>query len=264
LNKNKNMVIEEKLVDAAAIIIETCSSNGSSYAGGDPPTTSTASRSSASSTKADLWQNATTLVLPDDSSTAIQWYEEDPAKNHSALFARVVSSSSSSNVDNADNNNAVTIGKVVEAMVDETWKRTAKEILETKKKVKPDAFPPAHQLLQLGAVWLLNERLYCEGHGSRAHRLTLKDETRVVDWNEYTLRIHIAPERHFAADTVDWSKFCKGLLLPPGGQVEVSIAGTKPHVPIVSEGALPDGDKDGAIVYEVRMFRARVCACVHS
>ena len=239
--------MEEKLIDAAAM--ETCS-NGSS-AGEGPHTTSTASRSSSSTiAKADLWQNATTLVLP-DASASIQWYE-DPAKNHRELFARVVSSSFSSTVD-TNNNNALTIGKVVEAMVDETWKRTAKEILETKKKVKPDAFPPADQLLQLGAVWLLHEPLYCEGQrGARAHRLTLNDLTRVVDWNEYTLRIHIAPERHFAADTVDWSKFCKGLLLP-GGQVEVSIAGTKPHVPIVSEGALPDGEKDGAIVYEVRM-----------
>ena len=206
---------------------------------------------SSQQSKEDLWKDALTVELPGDGTTSIQWYEY-PAKNHHELFARVVSSSSSND---DDSNNTVTIGQVVETMVDETWKRTAKAILETKKKVKPDSFPPATQLLELGAVWLLNERLYCEGQGAHAHRMHPKDETRVVDWNDFTLRIHIIPERHFAADTVDWGKFCKGLLL--SDEVEVSIAGTKPHVPIVSEGALPD-DKDGAIVYEVRMLRACV------
>jgi len=227
--------------------IETSSAAGSSS--GDPHATTSAS---SQQSKEDLWKDAITVELPGDGTTSIQWYEY-PAKNHHELFARVVSSSSSSSNDD-DSSNAVTIGQVVETMVDETWKRTAKAILETKKKVKPDSFPPATHLLELGAVWLLNERLYCEGQGAHAHRLGTKDETRVVDWNDFTLRIHIIPERHFAADTVDWGKFCKGLLL--NEEVEVSIAGTKPHVPIVSEGALPD-DKDGAIVYEVRMRRVR-------
>ena len=54
------------------------------------------------------------------------------------------------------------------------------------------------------------------------------------------------PDRFFVANEVDWTKYCKGLLLD-NGCTSALIGGKKAVVPM---SGLPDG-KDGAIVYEV-------------
>ena len=54
------------------------------------------------------------------------------------------------------------------------------------------------------------------------------------------------PDRFFVANEVDWTKYCKGLLLD-NGCTSAIIGGKKAVVPM---SGLPDG-KDGAIVYEV-------------
>jgi len=200
----------------------------------------TSTTSSNQHAKEELWKDAFLVEVPEHPEVQVQWFE---LKKHTIFARAIVAGTAAANQSPSD----VSIGKVVEVMVDETWKRTAKAILETKKHVTPDSYPPALHLLELGAVWLLNEELYCQGHGAHAHRLHLEDEPRCPDWTAFTLRVHMTPERHFAADLVDWGKFCKGLLL--NSDISVSIAGVKPHLPILSEGALPD-DKDGAIVYE--------------
>lgn len=212
-------------------------------AASDHPHATTAATGSSEHSKEDLWKGAHLIELPDKNIT-VQWFEE---KKHT-MFARVLAEEEDASQDREE---VTTVGTVLEAMVDETWRRTARAILEQHKHVTPDAYPPAAELLRLGAVWLLNERMYCEGHGAHAHRLRPDESGRAVDWSDYTLRIHAVPERHFAADAVDWGKFCRGLLL--NSEVVVRIAGVKPHIPILTEagGALPDG-KDGAIVYEVR------------
>lgn len=201
----------------------------------------TSTTSSNLHAKEDLWKDAFLVDVPEHPEVQVQWFE---LKKHTIFARAIVAGTAVANQSPSD----ISIGQVVDVMVDKTWKRTAKAILETKKHVAPDSYPPASQLLELGAVWLLNEELYCQGHGAHAHRLHLADETRCPDWTAFTLRIHMTPERHFAADLVDWGKFCKGLLL--NSEISVSIAGVKPHVPILTEGALPD-NKDGAIVYEV-------------
>ena len=54
------------------------------------------------------------------------------------------------------------------------------------------------------------------------------------------------PDRFFVANEVDWTKYCKGLLLD-NGCTSAIVGGKKAVVPM---SGLPDG-KDGAIVYEV-------------
>jgi hypothetical protein len=65
------------------------------------------------------------------------------------------------------------------------------------------------------------------------------------DWKDMTLRVHYVPERFFVAYEVDWTKYCKGLLLD--GCTSAYIGGVKQHVPMTG---LPD-KKDGVLVYEV-------------
>ena len=217
--------------------------------------------------KKDLWKNAFLVDVPNHPNVKIQWFE---LKNFT-IYARAI------NITLADADadgvlettaNTISIRQVVELMVDEKWKRTARTILENKKHFAIDTFPSASQLLELGAVWLLHEELYCQGHGAHAHRIMrhnnnnnnnseTDDAAQCPDWNNYTLRVHTSPERHYAADLVDWGKYSKGLLL--NNEITVTIAGVKPHVPIVSEGALPDG-KDGAIVYQVSHLGYTYCS----
>jgi hypothetical protein len=141
---------------------------------------------------------------------------------------------------------ALSIGTVVDIMVDEGWKQVAKAILEKRVHIQTDSYPPAKLLLELGAVWLLNETKYTQNHDAHAHRLFAKDETLVPEWKDMTIRVHYVPDRFHAADQCDWTKYCRGLLV--GQTVEARIGDEVPHVP-VPEG-LPD-TKDGVIVYEV-------------
>lgn len=94
-------------------------------------------------------------------------------------------------------------------------------------------------------MWLINETAYTKGEDTHAHRLQPKDADTVPDWTDMTLRVHYVPERHHMAHEVDWTKYCRGLLV--GGNVEVKVGEEKPHVPMKG---LPDGI-DGAVVYEV-------------
>jgi hypothetical protein len=199
----------------------------------------------------DLWKEAFLVDVPDHPDVKIQWFE---LKEKFVVYARAIAVTDTATgtpkqqTQQASALSTISIGKVVEIMVDETWRRTAKAILEEKKHFPTDAFPPAAQLLELGSVWLLNEERYCQGQGAHAQRLHLTDEPHCPDWTNFTLRIYTRPERHYAADWVDWGKCCKGLLL--NSEISVTIAGVKPHIPIVEGGVLPD-DKDGVIVYEV-------------
>jgi len=184
--------------------------------------------------KEDLWKDAAMVELSGSPGVTVQWFE---IKKH-VVFGRAVGADEPASAKN------VTVGQVLDVVVDEMWKRTAKSILQEGIHVRPDSYPPAPTLLSLGSVWLLNEKQYVAGHGSHAHRLHPEDETSTPDWKEFTLRIYTCPDRFFAADALDWSKYCRGLLL--NSEIAVSIDGEKPHVPVT---ALPD-EKDGAIVYE--------------
>jgi 23S rRNA-/tRNA-specific pseudouridylate synthase len=179
--------------------------------------------------KEDLWKDALELQV---GGSTVQVVGLDDQSTHTA-YARVSQGSD------------VNIGAVVECMVDEGWRRIVKSIMEKKEHVQVDSHPSASLLLRLGAVWLLNETAWAKGEGSHAQRLTPKDEKRVPDWKDMTLRVYYAPDRFFVADTVDWAKPCRGLLIGP--TTIVKIGDETPHVS-VAEG-LPDV-KDGVIVYE--------------
>ena len=144
---------------------------------------------------------------------------------------------------------SISIGKVIEIMVDEGWRHVVKDILENHKHVETaDSYPKAGELLQLGAVWLVNETAYAAGDSAHARRLSTKDENDIPDWKDMTLRVHYAPERFFVAHEYDWSRYCKGLLLD--NCTSAIIDGKKAHVP--STG-FPN-EKDGVIVYEVSTY----------
>mmetsp|Transcript_17464 Transcript_17464/g.37726 ORF Transcript_17464/g.37726 Transcript_17464/m.37726 type:complete len:620 (+) Transcript_17464:181-2040(+) len=139
---------------------------------------------------------------------------------------------------------SVPVGKVIETMVDVEWRHVARAILEQGVHVEPDSYPSAEQLLSLGAVWILNETAYAAGENAHARRLSPKDEGDTPEWKDMTLRVHVHPDRFFVAGEVDWTKYCRGLLLEGG--TSAVIGGRKAHVPVTG---LPD-KKDGVIVYE--------------
>jgi hypothetical protein len=180
--------------------------------------------------KEDLWKDALNMEI---GGATVQIIGLDDHTTHTA-YARVSKGSD------------VSIGTVVECMVDEGWRRVIKDILENKEHVQVDSHPSASLLLRLGSVWLLNETAWSQGKGSHAHRLQPKDESRIPDWEDMTLRVYYVPDRFFVAEHVDWSKPCRGLLIGP--TTIVKIGDETPHVS-VTEG-LPDV-KDGVIVYEV-------------
>ena len=185
--------------------------------------------------KEELWKGALEKDIGD--GAMVQMIGMD-SPGHT-VYARVISSGSSTPPQ-------VTIGRVVEVMVDEEWNYIIKEILEKKERIQNDSRPPADQLLRLGAVWSINETAYTKGEDLHAHRLGEKDAATIPNWNDMTIRIFYMPSRFHVAYEVDWAKYCRGLLV--GGDVEVRIGDEKPSVP--AKG-LPDS-KDGVIVYEVR------------
>lgn len=236
-------------------------------------------------TKDDLWKNADTKALPDNAGWIVEMTGLD-SKSHT-VYARAVKAA-----DYTDNSNgAPSVRVVVDSVVDIAWKHVAKHILEAKAKsgnnketaagdasaeeeilmvdldhFNQGAFPPADQLLELGAVWLVNETSYLQhqhqqlttknqNHNHHPHtkkkRLTSSqdDGNRQPDWADYVLRIHYAPNRFHAMAEVDWGKYCRGLLL--GDQsVQIFLKGKSiaacEHVPL---SGYPD-KKDGVIVYE--------------
>ena len=206
--------------------------------------------------KQDLWKGS---INKDIGNNVIVQIVGMNSSNHT-VYARVdpncLSSSSSSDSSLAAATN-VPIGKVIETMVSEGWKSVAKEILEKHIHVEtPDAFPSALQLLQLGSVWILNETAYAAGDNYHAQRLKPSDETNTPDWKDMTLRVHYVPDRFFVAHEVDWTRYCKGLLLD-NGCTSATIGGVKAVVPMMG---LPDG-KDGVIVYEVSRYMVTLCMC---
>ena len=156
------------------------------------------------------------------------------------------------NDDNAEENSekreGVTLGTVISTLVDEGHRSIDKLILEKHTRIQTDSYPSASELLSLGSVWLLNETLYSSGSSAHAKRLSIEDMEEVPVWNDMTLRVHYVPERFYAVHEVEWDKYCRGLLLD--GSVGGVVAGKKIVVPV---SGLPDG-KDGALVYEVRLF----------
>ena len=156
------------------------------------------------------------------------------------------------NDDNAEENSekreGVTLGTVISTLVDEGHRSIAKLILEKHTRIQTYSYPSASELLSLGSVWLLNETLYSSGSSAHAKRLSIEDMEEVPEWKDMTLRVHYVPERFHAVHEVEWDKYCRGLLLD--GSVGGVVAGKKIVVPV---SGLPDG-KDGALVYEVRLF----------
>jgi len=189
---------------------------------------------SGQKSKEDLWKGAIELDIGD--GNIVQLIGMDSAVH--VVFARAVGKTS----------DTVSISKVVRALVDEEYRHVVKDILEKGQHVEVDSHPPAEQLMDLGAVWLINETAYTKGEDTHAHRLSRKDEGTIPDWEDETLRVHYVPDRFHMAHEVDWTKYCKGLLI--GETVQAYVAGGKPHVPMTG---LPDS-KDGVIVYKVRCY----------
>ena len=229
-------------------------------------------------TKEDLWKNAEIKTFPDNSGWVVEMTGLD-SKTHT-VYARAVAT--------ADCKPSVhpvpSVRDVVDSVVDIAWKHVAKHIMETKQQQKDGgndeekdvasdeilkvdmdhwnqgAFPPAKRLLQLGAVWLVNETSYLQQAGkqqkhphTKKKRLTTEEDgTRQPDWNDFVLRVHYAPDRFHAMDEVEWGKYCRGLLLGDNS-VQVFLKGKalspSEHVPL---SGYPD-KKDGVIVYEVNI-----------
>ncbi|KAL9179140.1 hypothetical protein ACHAXT_000182 [Thalassiosira profunda] len=196
--------------------------------------------------KKDLWKGSLHKPIGTAGVSVQMVGLDSPARtkrsvHESTVFARVDPNSGASPEALA----AVTIGTVVDAMVTEGWQRMAKEILEKKVRVDTaDHYPSAARLLELGAVWLLDETAYAKGDGAHARRLAPKDVDLCPEWADMTLRVHYVPERFFASLEVNWGKYCKGLILGDGASAVVG--GRKATVPA---RGLPDS-KDGVIVYE--------------
>ena len=187
--------------------------------------------------KASLWKGA--LIKELDNNVVVQMVGMD-SPNHT-VYARVDPDCAAT----AECLKSVPLGKVIEVMVDEGWRHAVKDILEKGLHVENETYPSANELLKLGSVWLLNEASYCTDHNAKARRLSESDEMDTPDWKDMTLRVHYVPERFFVAHEVDWSKYCKGLLLD--GCTSAYVDGVKQTVPMTG---LPD-KKDGVLVYEV-------------
>ena len=211
--------------------------------------------------KTDLWRGA----LEKDLGNGITIQMCGLGSENHVVYARMKpvdrgSESPTSAVDNTDatisnddGHQGVTLGRVIEVLVDERHRSIAKSIMEQHIHIQPDSYPSAEQLLTLGAVWILNETLYSSGSSAHAKRLSLKDVDEIPSWNDMTLRVHYVPERFHAVHEVDWDKYCRGLLLD--GTVSGVVGGSKVVVPM---SGLPD-KKDGVLVYEVRFICVFYC-----
>lgn len=231
---------------------------------------STSSGSKKVPTKEDLWKGAEVKTLADNSGWIVEMTGLD-SKSHT-VYARAVQTADYK----PSTHPSPCVRDVVESVVDVAWKHVAKHILEAKNRGAENAdeilmvdldhwnqgaFPPANQLLELGAVWLVNETSFLQqeanNNGKKHHhshtkkkRLTSeKHGEQQPDWKDYVLRVHYAPNRFHAMEEVDWAKYCRGLLLGDGS-VQVFLGGKllAAHDHILPSG-YPD-KKDGVIVYE--------------
>ncbi|CAB9499275.1 expressed unknown protein [Seminavis robusta] len=206
-------------------------------------------------TKEDLWKGAEVKTLNEGWIVEMTGLD---SKMHT-VYARAVQTADCKHP-------SPCVQQVVDAVVDVAWKHIAKHILEQHdpdemKRVDLDhrdqgAFPPASQLLKLGAVWLVNETSFLQHTDSKKHHHTKKkrlthesDGERTPDWKDYVLRVHYAPSRYHAMEEVDWSKYCRGLLM--GDQSVQVFLGDRllPAYEHVPTAGYPD-QKDGVIVYE--------------
>ena len=241
-------------------------------------------------TKEDLWKNAEVKTLGDNAGWIVEM--TGISSNTHTVYARAVQTADYK----PSAHKTPSVREVVEGVVDVAWKHVAKHILEAKAAKKKQteaptkngdavevavddeilrvdldhwnqgAFPPAKQLLELGAVWLVNETSFLQqsaevankdNHKKKKHahtkkkRLTSEDDgNQQPDWKDYVLRVHYAPNRYHAMEEVDWGKYCRGLLLGDYS-VQVFLKGrmlaAHEHVPL---SGYPN-QKDGVIVYEV-------------
>lgn len=215
------------------------------------------STSTASRSKSDLWRGALEKDLGDGiiiqmcglgSEGHVVYARMKPAEKLENTGGESPTSAVDTNADGTDGSEkkqGVTLGKVIEILVDEGHRSIAKSILEQHVHIQPDSYPSAAELLQLGSVWILNETLYSSGSSAHAKRLTLGDVDEVPAWNDMTLRVHYVPDRFHAVHEVDWGKHCRGMLLD--GSVGGAVGGVKVVVPMTG---LPD-KIDGVLVYEV-------------
>mmetsp|Transcript_9466 Transcript_9466/g.13926 ORF Transcript_9466/g.13926 Transcript_9466/m.13926 type:complete len:534 (-) Transcript_9466:194-1795(-) len=208
------------------------------------------SNASEHKTREELWKGAYAKDLGEKYGGAVIQIVGIDSAVHTA-YARVVFPSATKEPTEepvsttTTDSTKITVGKVIDATVDEGWRHVAKIILEKGEHIEHDSYPNSKTLLKLGSVWLLNETSYTgDSHNAHAKRLSPEEEIMTPDWSDMTLRIHFAPERFHAGYDVDWSKYCRGLLV--GARVDAFISGEAPHVPVAG---LPD-EKDGAIVYE--------------
>jgi hypothetical protein len=164
--------------------------------------------------KEDLWKGAEVKKLTDNQGWIVEITGLD-SKMHT-VYARAARTTDYT----VSTHPTPSVREVVESVVDVAWKHIAKHILEDKDKDEilrldlnhwnQGAFPPASQLLELGAVWLVNETSFLQqqletnkkGHHHHRHTSTKKkrltseeDGDRKPDWNDYVLRVHYAPSR---------------------------------------------------------------------
>jgi hypothetical protein len=165
--------------------------------------------------KEDLWKGADVKTLADNNGWIVEMTGLD-SKMHT-VYARAVQTTDYK----ASAHPTPSVRQVVESVVDIAWKHVAKHILEAKDKDEilrldldhwnQGAFPPASQLLELGAVWLVNETSFLQQqsseicsntkhkkghHHTKKKRLTSEEDgNRTPDWNDYVLRVHYAPSR---------------------------------------------------------------------
>ena len=116
--------------------------------------------------KKDLWRGSVDVDIGDGVVVQMVGMESE---NH-ACYARVDPSRDAS----PEALSKVPIGRVIGVMVDEGWKHVARTILERGIHVETaDSYLSAAELLQLGAVWLLNETPYAAGENAHARRLSV-------------------------------------------------------------------------------------------
>jgi len=203
--------------------------------------------------RTDLWKEALEKDLGNNVVIQICGLGSD---NH-IVFARMKPVEHVNPV--SDEKMAVTLGKVIEVLVDEGHRSIAKSILEQHVHIQPDSYPSALELLHLGSVWILNETAYASGSSAHAKRLSAKDVNEIPSWEDMTLRVHYVPDRFHSVHEVDWGKYCRGMLLD--GSVSGDVGGKKVVVPMMG---LPD-KRDGVLVYEVstRGFEASIESSYH-
>eukprot|EP00957_Ditylum_brightwellii_P077622 5898900-Ditylum_brightwellii.AAC.1 len=162
------------------------------------------SNASEHKTREELWKGAYAKDLGEKYGGAVIQIVGIDSAVHTA-YARVVFPSATKEPTEepvsttTTDSTKITVGKVIDATVDEGWRHVAKIILEKGEHIEHDSYPNSKTLLKLGSVWLLNETSYTgDSHNAHAKRLSPEEEIMTPDWSDMTLRIHFAPERFHA------------------------------------------------------------------